>query len=118
MAYIAQEEKKARMPAIKAVLKKYGMRGTVGIRHHSTLVVKIKEGKLAFETGDFGHDVNVYHIDRHYEGEQKAFLTELLAAMKGNDWFDKSDSMTDYFHTAFYNDIKIGDWQKPYKVAA
>jgi hypothetical protein len=34
----------------------------------------------------------------------------LLAAMKGDKWFDKSDSMVDYFHTAWYNDIKIGEW--------
>jgi len=114
MAYISQEEKKARMPAIKAVLKKYAMKGTVSIRNHSTLVVKVKEGKLPFNSGD----VNVYHIDRFYEGEIRNFLNELLAAMKGDDWFDKSDSMTDYFHTAFYNDIKIGDWQKPYKVVS
>ena len=60
----------------------------------------------------------LYHIDRFYEGEIRNFLNELLAAMKGDDWFDKSDSMTDYFHTAFYNDIKIGDWQKPYKVVS
>ena len=32
-----------------------------------------------------------------------------------NKWFDKSDSMIDYFHTAWYNDIKIGGWDKPNK---
>jgi hypothetical protein len=34
--------------------------------------------------------------------------------MRGNDWFDESDSMTDYFHTAFYTDINVGRWNKPY----
>jgi hypothetical protein len=118
MAYVSKEMKAARVPAIKAVLKKYGMKGTVSINHHSTLVVKVKEGKLPFNSGEYGIDVNVYHIDSHYEGKQKKFLNELLTAMKGNDWFNKSDIMTDYFHIAFYNDIKIGDWQKPYKKIA
>ena len=40
----------------------------------------------------------------------------MLAAMKGDKWFDKSDSMIDYFHTAWYNDIKIGEWNKPVEI--
>ena len=31
MAYISQDEKKKLAPAIKAVLKKYGVKGTIGI---------------------------------------------------------------------------------------
>ena len=46
MAYISQEKKKELAPAIKAVLKKYGMKGTIGINHHSSLVVNLKEGVL------------------------------------------------------------------------
>ena len=43
--------------------------------------------------------------------------------MKGNKWYDKSDAMVDYFDTAYYIDINIGKWNKPYvftgtKVAA
>jgi len=50
----------------------------------------------------------------------KEFLLELLEAMKGEGtgWFDKSDIMTDYFHTAWYNDINIGKWNKAYEVTA
>ena len=44
----------------------------------------------------------------------KKFLKELHKAMKGTKWFDKSDIMTDYFHTAYYIDINIGKWSKPY----
>ena len=60
--------------------------------------------------------VNVYHIDKFFEGTAKKFLTKLLDAMKGDKWFDKSDSMIDYFHTAWYNDIKIGEWNKPVEI--
>ena len=34
--------------------------------------------------------------------------------MKGNKWYDKSDAMVDYFDTAYYVDINIGKWNKPY----
>ena len=44
------------------------------------------------------------------------FLNELVVAMKGTKWFDKSDIMTDYFHTAYYIDINVGKWNKPYVV--
>jgi len=80
------------------------------------LVVTIQSGSIEFDHshGDGYTQVNVYHIDSHYEGKAKNFLTELLAAMKGPDWFDKSDIMTDYFHVSHYCDINIGKWNKPY----
>ena len=46
MAYISQEDKKELAPAIKAVLKKYNMKGSISIRNYSTLVVNLKEGSL------------------------------------------------------------------------
>jgi hypothetical protein len=35
---------------------------------------------------------------------------------KAGDWFDKSDAQVDYFHTAYYIDVNIGKWNKPYQV--
>lgn len=116
MAFISQDDKKELAPEIKAVLKKYGMKGSIAIQHHSNLVVNVRSGPI-----DFGGDaiqVNIHHIGSNYEGEAKDFLSELLAAMKGDKWFDKSDIMTDYFHTAYYMDINIGRWDKPYELTA
>src|SRR6056300_946249 len=117
MAYVSQEDKKALAPQIKKVLNKYGMKGSISIRHHSTLVVTLQSGEIDF--GEYTHgdgyiQVNVYHIERHYKGKAQKFLTELLAAMKGPGWFDKSDSMTDYFHVKHYCDINVGKYNKPY----
>jgi hypothetical protein len=39
---------------------------------------------------------------------------EMIAAMKGPDFFDHSDAQTDYFHRSHYIDINIGTWDKPY----
>ena len=117
MAYVSQDDKAKLAPEIKKVLSKYGMKGSISIRHHSTLVVTLQSGAIDF--GEYTHgdgyiQVNVYHIERHYKGKAQKFLTELLAAMKGPGWFDKSDSMTDYFHVKHYCDINVGKWNKPY----
>ena len=116
MAYVSQKDKAKLAPEIKKVLNKYGMKGSISIRHHSTLVVTLQSGAIQFDHshGDGYTQVNVYHIDSHYEGHAKAFLLELLAAMKGPDYFNNDDAMTDYFHRSHYTDINIGKWNKPY----
>ena len=116
MAYISQKDKAELAPAIKSVLKKYGMKGSIAIKHHFTLVVNVASGPLDFDHthGDGYTQVNTYWIDRHYSGDARQFLTELLTAMRGTKWFDKSDITTDYFHVAYYTDINIGKWNKPY----
>ena len=123
MAYVSQEDKKKLAPEIKKVLSKYGMKGSISIRHHSTLVVTIQSGAIDFKEfgtwGQNGHDdgyiqVNTYHIENHYSGKAEKFLTELLAAMKGPNYFCDDDAITDYFHRSHYTDINIGKWNKPY----
>ena len=115
MAYVSQADKKELAPAIRAVLKKYDMKASISIRNHSTLCVKIKSGALDFDVRDGYEDVNVYWIDQHYAGIQRAFLNELLDAMKGPKYFCNDDSMTDYFSRSHYTDITIGTaWNKPY----
>jgi hypothetical protein len=117
MAYVSQQDKKELAPAIKKVLSKYGMKGSISIRNHSTLQVTLQSGAIDFK--DYSHgdgyiQVNTYHIDSHYSGKAKAFLNELLAAMKGPKYFNNDDAMTDYFHRSHYTDINVGKWNKPY----
>ena len=117
MAYVSQDDKAKLAPAIKKVLSKYGMKGSISIRHHSTLQVTLQSGAIDFK--DYSHgdgyiQVNTYHIDSHYSGKAKAFLNELLAAMKGPKYFNNDDAMTDYFHRSHYTDINVGKWNKPY----
>ena len=117
MAYVSQQDKKELAPAIKKVLSKYGMKGSISIRHHSTLQVTLQSGAIDFK--DYSHgdgyiQVNTYHIDSHYSGKAKAFLNELLDAMKGPKYFNNDDAMTDYFHRSHYTDINVGKWNKPY----
>jgi len=134
MAYISQEKKKELAPAIKAVLKKYGMKGTIGINHHSSLVVNLKEGvldllgdaqkhndKVAEQRGQQSYpvgdhlQVNTYYADEWAIDEKISnFYEELIGAMKGTGWYNKSDAMSDYFDIAYYLDVNVGKWDKGY----
>ena len=122
MAYVSQEMKKELAPAIKAVLKKYRMKGSIAVNNHSTLEVNLSEGYVdciskgerILSLGGVSKSVNVYHIDEWYEGVAKNFLNELLNAMKGPKYFNNDDIMTDYFSRSHYTDINVGKWNKEF----
>ena len=117
MAYVSKETKKELAPAIKKVLAEYGVKGTIKVNNYSTLVVTLRKIPAGlFTDKEIENGVNVYHIENHFEGTAKKFLTKLLAAMKGTKWYDNTDARIDYFDTAWYNDIKIGEWNKPVEV--
>ena len=116
MAYVSQTDKKELSIGIKKVLKKYNMKGTIAVRHHSTLVVNIQSGPIEFNHthGDGHTQVNPYWIHEHFEGVAKQFLTELLVEMKGTKYYNNDNAMVDYFDRSHYTDINIGQWNKPY----
>ena len=79
-----------------------------------------KRGNI--EVWDFIRDQRLnYHLGNAIKyicraGYKDDPVEDLKKAMKGAIWFDKSDIMTDYFHTAYYMNINIGRWDKPYKL--
>lgn len=140
MAYVSQDLKAKLAPTIKSIMKKYGLKGSLAVRNHSTLVLNLKQGKIDFvenfiatdaakpHAGKMSADqvayirknqfldVNTYWAHEHYSGKAKAALVELIAAMKGPDFFDHTDAQIDYFHVSHYIDINVGKWNKPYQV--
>ena len=122
MAYINQDDKKRIAAELKPILKRYGVKGTLSIHNHSTIVLTVKSGKIDFfaDYGDredarkFGIDVNPYWFHEHFTGKSKQFLTEAFRALKSANWYDESDIQTDYFNTAYYFRINVGKWNKPY----
>ena len=128
MAYMSQEHKAKLAPTIKAICKRYGIKATLAVRNHSTLMLTVKQGEIDF-IGNFNRvmhrkeaqqtnrdhiDVNPYHYSKHFDGRALEFLKEVIPAMYGPDYFDHSDIQTDYFHCSHYIDVSIGRWNSPY----
>ena len=136
MAYMNQERKAQINKALKPVLAKYGVKGTLSVRNHSTICLTLKSGKIdfiansnrvcgsshyqvshGFRPNTSGYsDVNPYWYQDHYDGKAKAFLDEAFKALKVAGWYDNTDAQIDYFDTAYYCDINVGKWNKPYIV--
>lgn len=133
-----QERKQKIAQTLKPILAKYKVKGSLRVRSHMTIVLTLKSGAIdfignsnrvcgndfyqvsrGFKPNTNGYDqVNPYHFQSHYDGVAKEFLTEALKALKSADWYDESDAMTDYFNTAYYVDVNIGNWDKPYILEA
>lgn len=136
MAYITKEEVKAKNEALKVLNKKYGVKARFSGSNSSSLKLKVTEGVIDFVANwidccvtqpQFSAEnaariakeqyiqVNHFYIDRAFSGVALEYLQEAYKIMLDGH-FDESDSMTDYFHCAWYNNISIGAWDKPYKV--
>lgn len=137
MAYMSQERKAQIAPVIKEICKRHGIKSSLAVRHHSTLVLNIRQGPIDFvenyiETDKLkpyakymsedqieyvrknrALDVNPYWYQEHFSGQALAFLQEVMTAMNlGNH--DRSDIQTDYFDVGWYVDVNIGRWNQPY----
>jgi hypothetical protein len=136
MAYMNSEKKALIQAKVKPILKKYGIKGTLSVRNHSTIVLTLKSGQIdfvsnmnrvcssdhyqtsrGFRPNTSGNiDVNPYWYQDHFDGKAKKFFDEIFPALKGAGWYDRSDAMVDYFETAYYVDVNVGRWNKPYIV--
>jgi len=138
MAYMNQEKKAKISSLLKPILKKYNVKGSLSVHHHSTITLTLKSGKLDFlsnmnrvcgnshyqvsngfkpETRNY-IDVNPYWYQNHFDGKVKQFLDDAFKALKSADYYDRSDAQTDYFDTAYYFNIFVGKWNKEYVVVS
>ena len=128
MAYMTQEKKAKIAPQVKSVLKKHGLKGSLSVDNHSTLVLKMSEGSIDFyeillETAKaIGEDtqyitkdidVNPYWYHKHFSGYPMEVVGELIAAMNNGN-HDRSIPQVDYFDVGWYKSIHIGTYKKPY----
>lgn len=134
MAYFSQERKAQIAPKVKNILKKYGLKGSLRVRNHMTVVLTLTGGKIDFINNYLDTvgrdaqnekwvsekrqiDVNVYHYRNQFDGEARDALAELIAALnEGN--YDNSQIEYDYFDRGWYVDVQVGKWNKPYAVTA
>ena len=132
MAYMNQDRKAQIAPAVKAILKRYGVKGSLAT-DRNTLYLNIKSGTLDF-IGDYNStvqndrnmygrgftpadsylQVNTYHYRSHFGSKViRKFFDEVTRAMNvGNH--DNSDIQTDYFDVGWYVRINVGKWNKSY----
>lgn len=136
MAWMNQERKAERAPVIKAICKKYGVKASLAVRNHSTLVLNIKSSPIDFIGNHYetcsnmpryaGQElrkdsyigVNPYWYHEHFTGIAKDFLDEIIPVMYGKDYYNNTDIQSDYFDCSHYIDINIGNYNKPYQLEA
>ena len=135
MAYISTQEVAAIRKELKAQLPQYKF--SVTKQHHSSVTVAFMKGPAFAEYTYFdryageekegvleGHEqLNHYHAEKFYGEENAAIINKVEEIIKtapvkagGREWYDDSDSQTDYFDTAFYLSIHVGKWDTPYQI--
>ena len=137
MAYVSKQNIDSKRDRVKAILKKYNLKGSLSGTNDSTLTLKIKEGALDFMNnhacteaakphGRPAHmstidelrnakymTINPYWYNEHYTGDCLAFLKEVMQVLnEGNH--NNSDIQSDYFDVGWYVSVSIGQWDKPY----
>jgi hypothetical protein len=138
MAHVTQQIITKARAALKALNKEYGVKATLSGKGDSTLYLTIAEGKIDF-INNFcenvtakrrQHDtsqvidwvikeqnisVNQYYLDSSFDGVALEYLEKAKEIMLV-DHYDHSDIQTDYFNCAFFVNISVGRWNKPYKL--
>lgn len=136
MAYISTPEVAAIRKQLKAQMPEYKF--SVKRDHTSSVTVAFMKGPAFKEfqtrdryTGEFhddtmgGHEQLNHHWANDFYGEdngavikkvEKIIKTAPFMEGVGDLWFDKSDSQSDYFHTAYYLSIHVGKWDKEYQI--
>lgn len=132
MAYMNQDKKKIIKAALDKVLKPRGIKYSLRVRNYSSIHCTIQAAPIDFIgnmrerlQGDIfnkgiytrGHmPVNLYWINDHFSGEAAQVLSEAGEALKAAGYYDNSNAQIDYFETAYYMHLDIGQWNKPFKL--
>jgi hypothetical protein len=133
MAYITADDVKAIRNELKVAFPKWKFSARKGSGSLSVDVTILK-GTVDFSEGfkDSWNNrrhcqVNQYWIDSNWtSAEAREALNRINEIMHNapgranadRKFFDHSDAMTDYFHTAFYTHLSIGEWDKDYEKIA
>jgi len=128
MAYISAENTKQIRNALKEVFKDTGIKFGVKKFGHSSVTVTLLEGPdfpTAREycqrgcTNGLGYyDCNPYWYRKNMLSIEADIIEKVIEVIKlgsSRKYFDESDAQTDYFFKAFYFDITIGKFGKPYR---
>jgi len=134
MAYMNQAKKAVIKANLEKVLKPLGFKFGLRVRNHMSIALTIKSGPVDF-IGDYvsvekakgqpapdyitktGYmSVNKYWYKEHFSPKVAEVIGKTIEALMSADYYDRSDSMVDYFDTAYYMDLDIGSYDKPYEI--
>lgn len=140
MAYVTKDVIEKARAALKVLNKEYGVKATLSGANSSCMYLTVASGSIDF-VGNFctntadkrrQHDtaqviewvtkqqnisVNQYYLDSSFSGKALEYLQKAKEIMYADHW-DKSDVMTDYFNCAYYVNMNVGRWNKPYQFIA
>ncbi len=139
MAYITKEQVQEKNQKLKLLNRQYGVTARFSGSNSSVLCLKITAGQVDFvsnfvdcikqdhrtdeyqkqysiRTAEAGYiGVNHYYIKDSFCGVALEYLQKAYEIMLEWHW-DKSDTQIDYFNTSWYNNIKIGDYGRAYRL--
>ena len=135
MAYMNQDRKAVIKQNLDKICKPLGIKYSLAVRDSMTISMTIKSASVDFignlnesmkEPSNvyYGRNlsfseyaqVNPYHFKNQFSGKALEIITKLFEALHSAGWYDRSDSQSDYFDTAYYIDMDIGKWNKPFEV--
>lgn len=123
MAYINNDEMKAIRAELKELKKEFGKSLKFSVRRDNYSSVRIALMQWDEDLSSLeNRSINHYHIRKNYGDTRFTDLMERVNDIAHNapgraglsEFFDESDAMTDYFHTAWYVTLEVGKWDKPY----
>jgi hypothetical protein len=124
MAYISAEDVRLIRKTLKDRFK--NTKFSVKKEYNSSIRVTVLSAPAAFAVEADGTTcknctINQYHLDDpKFNYQHINVLKEIFHIIKtaspSNQWYDKSDPMTDYHHTAFFINLHQGQWNKPFQI--
>ena len=138
MAYISKAQVQEKRKLINQLCKEYRIHATVSGSNSSEITVTIRSGVIDFLANhvetvkrDFtnnkqhienaewhakrGHfTINQHCVNHQFSGIALDFMEKLFVIVKLYHY--KDDKIPVYFNYAWYIDVKIGEWDKPYEL--
>lgn len=143
MAYMNQEKKsviKANMDKALTPYKHLGIKYSLSVNNHSTIICTIKSSRIDFignyietdqnqlsankmNTDQINYilkdnylDINIYWFQDHFTGIAKEVLEVMNDALHSAGYYNHTNAQIDYFNCAYYVSISVGGYKKPYQL--
>lgn len=123
MAFISKEQVKNIREALKKEFPKYKF--SVTNRDFSEVSISLMASDLDFipiQASEYylnniknGFFPIYKDLETNWEGKTLEVFKKISEIAEGQGWYDNSNAQIDYFDTAYYIDISVGKWDKPYQ---